>query len=58
MSIHVKIKLSYRNIPYEIEIDTAYIEVLESKFLGQIIDKVQNFIDKWLKIQTEAKTNV
>jgi len=55
MSIHVKIKLSYRNIPYEIELDTAYIEVLESKFLGQIIEKVQNFIDYWLSKQEQTE---
>jgi len=55
MTMHIRIKLSYRNIPYEIEIDSTYIEILESKFLGQIIEKVQNFIDHWLNKQEQTE---
>jgi hypothetical protein len=51
--IKVKIQLTYRLIPYEIEIegsdqtDIAY--VLGEGFLSKAIDAIQNFIDNCLK---------
>jgi hypothetical protein len=47
--IKVRVQLSYRLVPYEIEIeasdqtDIAY--VLGDGFLAKVIDKIQDFID-------------
>ena len=50
--IKVKIKLTYRLVPYEIEIEgsdqTDIIYVLGEGFLSQAIEAIQNFIDACL----------
>jgi hypothetical protein len=51
--IKVRIQLSYRLIPYEIEIEasdqTDITFVLGAGFLGRLIDSIQKFIDDCLK---------
>ena len=44
----VKIKLTYRGIPYEVEIeacDKTDINYLLTEDLGSVIDSIQKFID-------------
>jgi hypothetical protein len=47
--IRVKVQLTYRLVPYEIEIEasdqTDITYVLGEDFLGKVIDKIQDFID-------------
>jgi len=47
--IKVKVQLTYRLVPYEIEIEasdqTDIVYVLGEDFLGKVIDKIQDFID-------------
>jgi hypothetical protein len=47
--IRVRIQLTYRLVPYEIEIEagdkTDITYVLGEGFLAKVIDKVQDFID-------------
>jgi len=51
--IRVKIQLTYRLIPYEIEIEasdqTDIMYVLGEGFLAKAIDAVQDFIDDYFK---------
>ena len=51
--IKVKTCLSYRLIPYEIEIEasdqTDLTFVLGVGFLGKLIDSIQKFIDDYMK---------
>jgi hypothetical protein len=49
--IKVRIQLSYRLVPYEIEIEasdqTDITYVLGEGFLANVIDKIQDFIDDY-----------
>lgn len=51
--IKVKIQLTYRLIPYEIEIEssdqTEITHVLGEGFLAKAIEAIQNFIDGYFK---------
>jgi hypothetical protein len=51
--IKVKIQLTYRLVPYEIEIEgsdqTDIVYVLGEGLLSQAIETIQNFIDACLK---------
>ncbi len=51
--IKVKIQLSYRLVPYEIEIEasdqTDVTYVLGEALLAKLIDAIQNFIDRCLE---------
>jgi hypothetical protein len=51
--IKVKIQLTYRLIPYEIEIEasdqTDMVHVLGEGFLAKALDAIQNFIDAYFK---------
>ena len=57
--IKVRIQLTYRLVPYEIEIEasdqTDIIYVLGEGFLAKVIDKIQAFIDDFFRrIEKEA----
>ena len=49
--IKVRIQLSYRLVPYEIEIEasdqTDIVYVLGEGFLAKVIDAIQDFIDDY-----------
>ena len=51
--IKVRIQLSYRLVPYEIEIEasdqTDITYVLGEGFLAKVIDAIQDFIDDYFK---------
>jgi len=51
--IRVKIQLSYRLVPYEIEIEasdqTDIVYVLGEGFLAKAIDAIQDFIDDYFE---------
>ena len=53
MLIKVRIQLTYRLIPYEIEIEasdqTDITYVLGEGFLAKVIDKIQDFIDDYFE---------
>ena len=58
--IRVKIQLTYRLVPYEIEIEasdqTDITYVLGEGFLAKVLDSIQNFIDEYFgKIEKEAE---
>jgi hypothetical protein len=51
--IKVRIQLSYRLVPYEIEIEasdqTDITYVLGEGFLAKVIEKIQDFIDGYFR---------
>jgi len=53
MLIKVRIQLTYRLVPYEIEIEasdqTDITYVLGEGFLAKVIDKIQDFIDDYFE---------
>ena len=60
--IRVRIQLTYRLVPYEIEIEasdqTDITYVLGEGFLAKVLDAIQNFIDEYfrkIEKETEAK---
>jgi 3'-phosphoadenosine 5'-phosphosulfate sulfotransferase len=60
--IRVRIQLSYRLVPYEIEIEasdqTDITYVLGEGFLAKVIDAIQSFIDDcFLKFERAKKTS-
>lgn len=58
--IRVRIQLSYRLVPYEIEIEasdqTDIIYVLGEGFLSKALDAIQAFVDEYFKkVEKEAE---
>ena len=53
MTIHVRIALEYRGIPFEIEVESTVVESLDLNHLGVLLDKVKKFIDKMLEAKKQ-----
>ena len=55
--LHITFSLSYKHVPFKIEIDAVDIDAIDQELLGKIIDQVKHCIDQMLKQKPSLKTN-